>query len=132
MCYKEHLTRAYGCGATTGRMNVPGANFFQAASTTDEITCDIRERTYGAYEVYCRQCAQNRQPRLEFGAWTVQTGVMLCYQPSVYTATWRTTRHCISKGVNGTSSCQRQGTWHPYPRAPGVFQGERPVLPLHP
>jgi hypothetical protein len=117
MCYTEHTTRTFGCGGTTGQINIPGAHGIQTVSTTLRFNCQRQKNATAQYEVYCNTILPPALPR-SFQEWATWQRVRFCSNRASYFATWITTRQCKS-GQNGAGICTTPNTPHLYQNAPG-------------
>ncbi|KAF8077604.1 hypothetical protein FPV67DRAFT_2815 [Lyophyllum atratum] len=124
MCYREHLIKYYDCGATTGRINLNthSAVNVQESSSSRWVQCTRGRAVVERYRAYTTRMNAAHIPLLGLRDWARNySREPACYSPTVYTATWRTTRECRTGGVNGVGVCARRGQNHPYVRARGVF-----------
>ena len=130
MCWIEHMTRSYGCGATTPVVTIAGIET-NDISTTNRRKCHhmrmiMMDRLYDDFvqrETSSRlNLIQNnssnaqrlpQQPLPEIDEWARTSGFVLCRR-STYFAQWRSTRHCTSDALHGRSTCYRVGTLHTY------------------
>ena len=119
MCWMEHTVRYYECGATTPVQSYAGVEI-NDISTTKRTKCGHMRTMDRLYDEYVNDFNTNPQNAgrnmRNKQQWAARNGYVLC-QKSTYWANWRTTRHCMSNGLHGTSTCVRVGTPHTYWRA---------------
>lgn len=114
MCWTEYTTRYYGCGATTWDLAIaPG---IQDVSTRTVSRCNHMNQLVMLHNSTIAQLASNSQTVPTIQQWALERNFVLC-QPTTYWAEWRSTRHCRSDGLHGSTTCSRIGVTHPYPRA---------------